>query len=222
MHTRFLKVESRQIRSSPGRNEQNLTSRFLSACRDDGRFALFARRCGASPDKSDPFTFENLLHQLANVGAFFGQQAVGDDCNLATQPLISLRNLSTDRPTADHNHRSGQALVVEDTLIGKIRNAIEAIDWWNIRPGPCCNQEMLRPECLVTYDNRFFVGEPRGAEVNVHSFLAQRFGCGGFVYLLNRRVEIFVHLGHVGYRRLRHDSVLRSCAHMVRNLGHFQ
>ncbi len=81
---------------------------------------------------------------------------------------------------------------------------------------------MLRPDSLVASQDRQSVDEPRGSEVNVHSFLPQLFRSGGFVDLLNGSVEILLNPGHVRYRRLRHDSVLRSCAYMVRNFGRFQ
>src|SRR5260221_2829375 len=142
--------------------------------------------------------------------------------DLAAEPLISLRDLRAERAPSDSDHRAGQTLVVEDVLVSKIGNAIEAVDWGNIWPSARCDQKMLRPDGLVARQDRRSVSEPCGSKVTVHSFLPQLFRSGGFVNLLNGRVEIRVDLGHVRYRRLRHDSVLRSCAYVVRNFGCFQ
>src|SRR5260370_34743667 len=218
VHTSFLEVETLQIRPSAGRDERDLASRFLSTCGDHDRFSTFVPSSGTPPHKPDPFMFKHLLQQLANVRILFGEQAFCDDGNLATEPLISLRNLGADGATSDSDHRAGQTRVVEDVLVSKIGNAIEAVDWWNEWPSARCDQKMLRPDGLVASQDRHSVDEPRGSEVNVHSFLPQLFRSGGFVDLLNSSVEIRLNLGHVRYRRLRHDSVLRSCAYVVRHL----
>src|SRR5260221_1992428 len=73
LHTRFLEVETLQIRPSAGRDKQHLASRFLATCGDHNRFSIFAGSSGTPPYKTDPFAFENMLQQLANVRIFFGQ-----------------------------------------------------------------------------------------------------------------------------------------------------
>src|SRR5260370_30816437 len=170
VHTGFLEIKSLQIRPSTRRDEQHLASRFLPTCGDHDRFPIFVRSCGTPPYKTDPFAFENLLQQLANVRILFWQQAFCDDRNLATEPLISLRNLGADRATSDSDHRAGQPLVVDDVLVSKIGDAIEAVDLRNEWPSARCDQKMLRSDGRVASQDRHSVDEPRGSEVNVHSF----------------------------------------------------
>ncbi len=61
VHTRFLEVETLQIRPSTGRDEQHLASRFLRTCGDHDCFSIFVRSRGTPPHKTDPFTFKHLL-----------------------------------------------------------------------------------------------------------------------------------------------------------------
>src|SRR5260370_6413047 len=219
VHTGFPEIESLQIRPSARRDEQHLASDFLRTCGDHDSFSIFARNRGTPPHKTDPFKFKHLLQQLANVRILFGEQAFCDDGDLATEPLISLRNLNADRATSDSDHRPGQPLVVEDVLVSKIGNAIEAVDCGNIWPRARCDQKMIRPYGLVAGQDRHSVDEPRGSEVNVHSFFPQLFRSGGFVDLLNSSVVILLHFGHVFYRRLSHIAVLRTGAYERRTLA---
>src|SRR5258708_4021560 len=93
VHTSFLEVESHQMRPAAGRDERHLASRFLPTCGDHDRFPIFVRSSGTPPYKTDAFAFENLLQQLTNFRVLFWQQEVCYDYDLATEPLISLRNL---------------------------------------------------------------------------------------------------------------------------------
>ncbi len=143
MHTSFLEVETLQIRPSAGGDEQHLASRFLRTCGDHDCFPMLVRSGGTPPYKADTFAFENLLQQLANVRVLFWQQAVCYKGDLATEPLISLRNLCANGAASDSDHRAGQTLAIEDVLVSKIGNAIEAVDWGNIWPSARCDQKML-------------------------------------------------------------------------------
>src|SRR6516162_4749749 len=90
--------------------------------------------------------FQRALHQLLDIGIFFGEHTVRDNGDLRSETLVCLRHLDSDWTSPDDGHRLRQRIVIEDRLVGNERHFAQAWNRWNERVSAGGNQERVRTD----------------------------------------------------------------------------